>query len=117
MLLEAIYHRPKDNYAYACTNEEIYIQIRTKKNDIDKVTLLNGDPYQWEDGKWIYNNINMVLTGSDHLFDYWSVRLSPPFKRLRYGFLLQDEDRRSFMEKGLCRCPFQIQESISVFHF
>ena len=90
MQLEAIYHRPKDNYAYACTNKEIHIRIRTKKNDVQTIALLHGDPYEWEDGKWIYSSKQMVHTGSDQLFDYWFASIEPPFRRLRYGFLLED---------------------------
>ncbi|WP_226676701.1 alpha-glycosidase [Rossellomorea aquimaris] len=101
MLLEAVYHRPKDNYAYACTNEELHIRLRTKKNDVNSVTLLHGDPYQWEDGKWLYNHKEMVITGSDHLFDYWFAPITPPHRRLRYGFLLGDETEEIFYgEKG-----------------
>ncbi|RIW35298.1 alpha-glycosidase [Bacillus salacetis] len=96
MLLEAVYHRPKDNYAYACTDREIHIRIRTKKNDVRKVALLHGDPYQWEQGKWIYASAEMVQTGSDQLFDYWFASIEPPFRRLRYGFLLEDEQESHF---------------------
>ncbi|MEW8986036.1 MAG: alpha amylase N-terminal ig-like domain-containing protein, partial [Bacillus sp. (in: firmicutes)] len=85
MLKEAIYHRPKDNYAYACTNEELHIRIRTKKDDIKEVSLLNGDPYDWQDGKWMTNTVPMIKSGSDQLFDYWFVAIKPPFRRMRYG--------------------------------
>ncbi|PFG07078.1 alpha-glycosidase [Bacillus sp. es.034] len=106
MLLEAIYHRPKDNYAYACTNNEIHIRIRTKKNDVETVTLLHGDPYQWENGQWLYDRKEMVLTGTDQLFDYWFASISPPFRRLRYGFLLHDTtDEVFFGEKGFNGAP------------
>ncbi|MGD6965346.1 alpha-glycosidase [Rossellomorea vietnamensis] len=96
MHLEAIYHRPKDNYAYACTDKEIHIRIRTKKNDVKTVSLLHGDPYEWKDGKWIYSSLPMVHTGTDQLFDYWFTSVEPPFKRLRYGFLLEDEQEAHF---------------------
>ncbi|WP_341357797.1 alpha-glycosidase [Rossellomorea sp. y25] len=106
MLLEAIYHRPKDNYAYACTKDELHIRIRTKKNDVENVTLLHGDPYQWEDGKWQFDRKEMILTGTDHLFDYWFAPISPPFRRLRYGFLLHDETEEVFYgEKGFNVAP------------
>ncbi|MCC5803025.1 alpha-glycosidase [Rossellomorea vietnamensis] len=106
MLLEAIYHRPKDNYAYACTNNELHIRIRTKKKDVETVTLLHGDPYQWQKGKWQYDRKEMVLTGTDHLFDYWFASVSPPFRRLRYGFLLDDTtDEVFYGEKGFNEVP------------
>ncbi|WML49603.1 glycoside hydrolase family 13 protein [Neobacillus sp. PS3-34] len=101
MIKEAIYHRPKDNYAYACTNEELHIQIRTKKDDIQEATLLHGDPYDWVDKKWITSTTPMVKSGSDQLFDYWFAAIKPPFKRLRYGFILNDGSESACLtEKG-----------------
>lgn len=106
MILEAIYHRPKDNYAYACTESEIHIRIRTKKNDIKTASLLHGDPYHWESGEWIYEKKDMTLTGTDQLFDYWFASLTPPFRRLRYGFMLNDENEEIFYgEKGFSQDP------------
>lgn len=101
MLKEAIYHRPKDNYAYACANNEIHIRIRTKKNDVQTVTLIHGDPYDWSHGEWQTTTTEMVKSGSDQLFDYWFVSITPPFKRLRYGFILQDgSESICLTEKG-----------------
>lgn len=31
MLKEAIYHRPKNNYAYAYSKDTLHIRLRTKK--------------------------------------------------------------------------------------
>lgn len=98
---EAIYHRPKDNYAYACANGDLHIRLKTKKNDIQNVTLIFGDPYDWEDGKWINHEKPMVKTGSDQLFDYWFVAVHPPYRRLKYGFNLFDENESLYYtEKG-----------------
>jgi cyclomaltodextrinase / maltogenic alpha-amylase / neopullulanase len=106
MQIEAIYHRPKDNYAYACTKDDLHIRIRTKKNDVTRVTLLFGDPYQWEDGKWTYKSTPMTLTGTDSLFDYWIAEITPEFKRLRYGFVLNDDTTETFFgEKGFSQEP------------
>ncbi|MGF2615319.1 alpha-glycosidase [Rossellomorea vietnamensis] len=106
MELEAVYHRPKDNYAYACTDREIHIRIRTKKQDLKSVSLLHGDPYEWKDGKWIYSSMPMIHTGSDQLFDYWFASVEPPFKRLRYGFLLEDGQESNFFgDRGFLDQP------------
>lgn len=53
MLKEAIYHRPKDNYAYAYDEKTIHIRIHTKRDDVHNAALIYGDPYEWQDGKWI----------------------------------------------------------------
>ncbi|MDQ6595893.1 alpha-glycosidase [Bacillus salipaludis] len=106
MLREAIYHRPKDNYAYVCTNGELHIQLRTKKNDVKEVILLHGDPYAWADNGWQPTTAPMKKNGSDQLFDYWFIAVAPPFKRLRYGFILTDESESAcFTEKGFYSDP------------
>ncbi|MBA2175490.1 glycoside hydrolase family 13 protein [Halobacillus locisalis] len=101
MLKEAVYHRAKNNFAYAYDKETIHLRLRTKKEDIQKVTLIHGDPYVWEDGKWIYEEKEMEKSGSDDLFDYWFASLKPPYRRLRYSFLLEDgEEMTNYTEKG-----------------
>ncbi len=101
MLKEAVHHRAKNNYAYAYDNETIHLRLRTKKEDIPKVTLIHGDPYVWENGEWKYEEKEMEKSGSDDLFDYWFASLNPPYRRLRYSFLLQDgEEVANYTEKG-----------------
>ncbi|MGI8315481.1 glycoside hydrolase family 13 protein [Halobacillus mangrovi] len=101
MLKEAIYHRAKNNFAYAYDRETIHIRLRTKKNDLETVTLVHGDPYVWEDGEWQYETQLMKKSGSDELFDYWFTSLKPPYRRLRYSFLLEDhEEEWNYNEKG-----------------
>lgn len=101
MLKEAVYHRPKDNYAYAYDEKTIHIRIRTKRNDVQIATLIYGDPYEWTDGKWITSNTPMNKTGSTALFDYWSISIEPKFKRLRYGFELKTEtETLIYAERG-----------------
>jgi cyclomaltodextrinase / maltogenic alpha-amylase / neopullulanase len=101
LIREAIYHRPKDNYAYACTNGELHIRIRTKKNDIENVSLVYGDPYDWEDGSWKSQDEDMVKTGSDHLFDYWLTSVKPPHYRIKYAFKLTGNGEAIYYtEKG-----------------
>jgi cyclomaltodextrinase / maltogenic alpha-amylase / neopullulanase len=101
MQLEAIYHRPKNNFAYAYNEKTLHIRLQTKKNDLEKVKLLYGDPYEWNEDGWIFSYKNMTLSGSDQLFDYWFVEVSPDFRRMRYGFeLISGEDTIVYGEKG-----------------
>ncbi len=101
MLLEAIFHRPKDQYAYACTKKNYTSGFGRRGTTFKPSRLLHGDPYQWEDGEWQYTDRKeMILTGTDQLFDYWLASVSPSFRRLRYGFLLSMTQRKKFfMEK------------------
>ncbi|MUT64547.1 alpha-glycosidase [Paenibacillus sp. NEAU-GSW1] len=85
MLLEAIYHRPKQNWAYAYDGNTLHIRIRTKKNDVELVEAVVGDKYAWEH---TMETIPMALLSSDALFDYWEIAYVPPFRRLRYAFRL-----------------------------
>lgn len=101
MLKEAIYHRPKDAFAYAYDERTLHIRLRTKKDDVDAVFLLFGDPYVWEDGAWQLDKQPMQKSGCDALFDYWFIAVQPPYRRLRYGFELHDEENvLVYTEKG-----------------
>ena len=44
MELSAIYHRPESEYAYLYKDKKLHIRIRTKKGDIESITLHYGDP-------------------------------------------------------------------------
>ncbi|WP_088013007.1 glycoside hydrolase family 13 protein [Gottfriedia acidiceleris] len=101
MLKQAIYHRPKNNYAYAYNNETLHIRLRTNKNDVTSVHLIHGDPYDWKDGAWVINKTEMIKSGSTELFDYWFIEIKPPFRRLRYGFEISSlEETVTYTERG-----------------
>ncbi|GCD83831.1 alpha-glycosidase [Parageobacillus thermoglucosidasius] len=101
MFKEAIYHRPKDNFAYAYDEQTLHIRLRTKKDDVEIVHLLYADPYEWKDGVWQLNRAPMAKSGSDDLFDYWFIEVIPPYRRLRYGFeLTSGNEKIVYTEKG-----------------
>jgi cyclomaltodextrinase / maltogenic alpha-amylase / neopullulanase len=101
LLKEAIYHRPKDNFAYAYDEKTIHIRLRTKKDDIEQVNMIYGDPYEWENGEWQTQTASMSKSGSDELFDYWFIAIVPPYRRLRYGFELHNKgEQLVYTEKG-----------------
>ncbi len=101
MFREAIDHRPKNAFAYAVDSKTLHIKLRAKKDDLKKVTLINGDPYVWGDSGWTFDRLEMKKAGSDDLFDYWLAEVSPPFRRLRYGFELNDgEEQLTYTERG-----------------
>lgn len=87
MLLEAVYHRPKQNWAYAYDGKTLHLRIRTKKNDLDSVYAIVGDKYAWKQTK---TTVPMKIMSSDALFDYWETAVVPPYRRLRYAFQLID---------------------------
>jgi glycosidase len=98
MLLEAVYHRPKLNWAYAYDEQTIQLRLRTKRDDVKKVFALVGDKYAWDRTA---DTVSMVKWMSDTMFDYWQIAVVPPFRRLRYGFMLQSgKDIIWMTEKG-----------------
>jgi cyclomaltodextrinase / maltogenic alpha-amylase / neopullulanase len=101
MLKEAIYHRAGNNFAYAYDETTLHIRLRTKKGDVDSVTLIHGDPYDWTKDGWQTSRSLMTLSGTDEYFDYYFIAIQPPFRRLRYGFELKSGDETLvFTEKG-----------------
>ncbi|WP_090819771.1 alpha-glycosidase [Paenibacillus sp. yr247] len=86
MVIEAVYHRPKMNWAYAYDGKTVHLRIRTKRGDVKKVFAYAGDKYAWERTS---EYVKMTILTRDALFDYWEVAIQPPFRRLRYGFKLQ----------------------------
>ncbi|HAS6232216.1 TPA: alpha-glycosidase [Vibrio vulnificus] len=95
-------HLAKSADSYAYNNETLHIRFRSAKNEINRVTLWIGDPYQWAEGGldggnlggsdahgWIGGTeVNMVLEGQTEHHDHWFAEFSPPKKRARYGFIL-----------------------------
>jgi glycosidase len=97
----AIYHRPGTNYSFIINESTLGIRIRTKKNDATQITLIHGDPYIWNEGRWVVEKTDMYLTSSDSIFDYWECEISPPHRRIRYGFELKNQQQTIlFTEKG-----------------
>ncbi|WP_139491438.1 alpha-glycosidase [Brevibacillus dissolubilis] len=83
MQREAIYHRPKANYAYAYDDLTLHIRVRTKKHEMQSVELLWGDKYDWDATHQI---TLMDKLATDPLFDYWQAAIQPKTRRTRYGF-------------------------------
>ncbi|WP_110930174.1 alpha-glycosidase [Paenibacillus bouchesdurhonensis] len=97
MLLEAVYHRPKLNWSYAYDRDTIHLRLRAKKNDLTHVYAFTGDKYIWDQSKEL---IPMSKMASDELFDYWACIVKPPYRRLKYGFLLQSGDEKVWMTES-----------------
>ncbi len=100
MIKEAIYHRPKDNFAYAYDANTLHITLQTKKNDMDAVSLVFGDPYDWKNEQWQTASRNMIKSGSTSLHDYWFIDVTPEFHRLRYGFQCTNGSETCFYTEG-----------------
>ncbi|KPV59974.1 cyclomaltodextrinase [Paenibacillus sp. A3] len=113
MLLEAVYHRPKSNWAYAYDERTIHLRLRTKRDDVERVTLIVGDKYAWDR---TVEELPMTKWVSDALFDYWHVAVQPLMRRMKYAFRLESEEETVwFVETGMVSdAP---KDSIKMFDF
>ncbi|WP_077301453.1 glycoside hydrolase family 13 protein [Virgibacillus pantothenticus] len=106
MIREAIYHRPKNNFAYTYDKETLHIVLQTKKDDMQTVELVFGDPYDWQADAWQSTTKPMVKTGSTALHDFWFVEVKPKYKRLRYAFICSDDQELCvYGEDGIHETP------------
>ncbi|MFX3674483.1 MAG: alpha-glycosidase [Paenisporosarcina sp.] len=97
----AVFHRAGNNFSFILDDSTLCIRIMTKKDDVDKIKLLQGDPYIWNEGKWMLQSVDMKLNAKDALYDYWEVNITPPHRRIRYGFELHANDETLlYTEKG-----------------
>ena len=100
MNLHALYHRSKSNYCYCYSLKKVHIRFRTAKQDLDQVTLIYGDKYEW-DKKQLRD---MKLVCSDELYDYFAVEVEPEHSRLAYIFeLTKGAEKLYFTEWGATR--------------
>ena len=97
MNLHALHHRPKSNYCYCKDYKTVHIRFRAAKGDLDQVTLIYGDKFEWSK-KQIKN---MELICSDSLYDYFAAEVEPEHSRLAYVFeLVKAEEKLFFTEWG-----------------
>lgn len=101
-----VYHHCGDSWCYAYDENTLHIRIRTAKDDIDKVELVCGDPFEWEltgsTHGWKSETRTMIPCGTNGVHDFWEIRVCPPFKRLKYWFIIhKGKETMEFGEKGL----------------
>lgn len=105
MNLYGIYHEAKSKYAYAFDADTLHIRLRTAIEDVQKVQLLWGDPFNWKriekdaSHEWVMAKEaphEMVKEYSDELYDYWFLEIKPEYKRTRYGFVLSEGSNTFF---------------------
>lgn len=90
MEFSAIFHDTTKKYAYALEKGHFVIRLKTKKNDIKRVTLLYQDKYipvQFIDTR---KRKDMYRIASDNYCDYYEVQVEMDMVCLRYQFELED---------------------------
>lgn len=109
--LHAIWHQSHSEYSYQMDHETVHLLLRVAKNDISAVTLLYGDPFHWARDKnnkryqWDMKEKEMTLKYSNELFDFFFLELKVPSKRIRYAFLIKDNqgDEIIYHSKGILK--------------
>lgn len=100
MNLSAIYHRCADNYCYCLDDDNIIISIRTGY-DVQKVTLYYCDPFatgiMGSDSHFKFTAAEMTDVKYLEYHKFWSIKISPKYKRLAYHFLVECDDEKYYM--------------------
>lgn len=114
----ALIHHPKSNFCYAYSDDTLHIRMQCAKDEVEKVTLWIGDPYDWAVGGLDGGNLGgsdahgwtggtevpMSLEGSIQNHDCWFAEFTPPKRRSRYGFILYSKDGKQRLLFGEKRC-------------
>ncbi|WP_010271010.1 alpha-glycosidase [Paenibacillus senegalensis] len=91
---EAIYHGPKNLWAYAYNHDTVRLRVRTQRDDIEEVFIYTGDKYDWEKTALTHP---MDKFASDAMFDYWEVAVKPTYRRISYAFQFKSGDETLWM--------------------
>lgn len=132
MNLAAIHHEPKSSQSYLYDEENLHIRLQTARGDLDQVTLLAVDPYNWAPDKedpCIYRfaeetikEFRMEKEATTALHDVWFANVSGFFwHRVRYAFVLESEGKKVlYHSRGfsdLERFPQKAKDSLIFFNF
>jgi glycosidase len=99
MNIEALYHIPTSNYAYAYKDNELHIRLRTAKDDMNQVNIIFSGKYDWYEKKQS-QPMRKILT--DQFYDYYQYEIVTEDSRIGYYFELADGFRKLYYtETGL----------------
>lgn len=93
---QALWHEAKSAFSYAYDEETLHLILRTGKNDLDRVDLVHGDPFDWFDDdkgapRWRHQIETMTKRHQTRLFDFYFLAIKPPHLRTKYAFLLEKD--------------------------
>ena len=100
----AVIHYSYDKYCYPLNKDELKISIQTGK-EITSVYLVYGDPFcfKFREGQWKWENKRVKMEECRRFSEvnFWSVVVTPDFKRCKYFFELYScEEKKFFFEDG-----------------
>ena len=87
---EAILHIPLSQYAFANTESNLTIRLRTARNDVARVVLWYGDRVPPSNpSRFISVQMDKIMSAG--LFDYFDATFETPFERVCYHYAEQTE--------------------------
>ena len=96
ILRQAITHIPLSQFAFASSETELTIRIRTAKGNLTSCVLYYGDRVHPED-PIVFTPIEMERVASDLIFDIYEATFESPYTRVCYYFELIDADEHLFL--------------------
>lgn len=87
----ALYHRPESEFAYLYSPNKLRIRLATAVGDVTQAYILYGDPYLFDREKWFLKKVPMKKSLSTETNDFWEFETDAPFRRLQYGFCVEDD--------------------------
>lgn len=96
ILRQAVTHIPLSQYAFANSESNLTIRIRTAKGNVVRCTLYYGDRVQPGD-PIVFTPLEMRKVASDTEFDIYDATFDSPYTRVCYYFELADEEERIYL--------------------
>ncbi|XMB85997.1 glycoside hydrolase family 13 protein [Mycoplasmatota bacterium WC44] len=119
--IEAIFHEPKSRFAYAYDVNTLHIRIQTKKDNVEKIDLIWGDPFEWvkneEINKWVNYKTAMIKEYSTEYHDHWFIEIKSDLKRTKYGFHLIGENEIFYGTRKTTNMPEDTSDLFNYFNF
>lgn len=111
MNLQALYHNPKSNYAFAYNNHELHIRLRTAKDDCKSAMLVIAKKHAWMEKQ----KFQMKKVATDRYFDYYQYNYATNDPRLGYYFLISDgKATHVYSESGVTE---DFNDEYAYFHY
>ena len=96
MLKEAIYHSPQGSFAYPVGDNELFVQLKAQKGDLERVTVHYDGRFTGKKDAGPRYTVEMEKYCSDELFDYFTAIISYERKKFEYYFLLDDGTKKLY---------------------
>ena len=120
MNISAIYHRSQDNWCFPVGDEVMELRIRTGL-DIIRVICEFGDQHEGEriemQWTWKSQKVEMKQSGLTAHHKYWTCRVNPPHRRMKYHFILSDAIETIVFGETSIIDPSDIPDNFNFFFF